>query len=98
MDQRSEKRKLQRTFDRSKTVNSTLLNLMFKKFFKINWKTTQAGIVATAAGLAIWGAALGDGFQLDDLKALAEGLAAIGGGIGLIFARDADKSSEESNG
>lgn len=71
-------------------------NLAMKAIFGPNWKTTQAGIAAIGSGLALLGTALGDGAQISDLQAVIEAVGFIGGGIGLIFARDRNVTSEQS--
>lgn len=61
----------------------------------VNWKTTIAGIgaLATAIGLVITDIQNGGTFALSEhLDAISVALA----GIGLIAARDGDKSSEEA--
>ncbi len=58
-----------------------------------NWKTSGAGIAAilVAAGAALTALTDGDPATTIDIASLA---AAIIAGVGLIFARDGDKSSE----
>lgn len=72
------------------------LNLAMRAIFGPNWKTTQAGIAAIGSGLALLGSALGDGAQISDLQAVIEAVGFIVGGIGLIFARDRNVTSEQS--
>lgn len=66
--------------------------------FLVNWKTTLLGISAVAGGV---------GGLADHLKDVADGkpftleavqlhFSAIAAGVGLIIARDADKSSQDS--
>lgn len=59
-----------------------------------NWKTTGAGIAAilVAAGAALTALTDNDPTTNIDLASL---LAAVLAGVGLLFARDGDKSSED---
>lgn len=67
-----------------------------------SWKTTLSGIVSLIAGIggvviAVLGGATVDEIDWSALAAtVAGGVAAIGTGIGLILARDNDKSSESA--
>jgi len=67
------------------------------KALKINWKTTAAGlgVIFTALWPAITAAT--DGIDATEPNWNLVFTAVIAG-IGLIFTRDADKSSEDSNG
>ena len=58
-----------------------------------NWKTTAAGVaaIATAVGAALTAMSDNDPATSFDVAAT---IAAVIAGIGLIFARDGDKSSE----
>lgn len=67
-----------------------------KRFFGPNWKTTQAGIASLGTGIALIGTALKDGAQLGDAQSIMEGVGFVTAGLGLIFARDRNVSSEES--
>lgn len=68
----------------------------------VNWKTTLAGIAALLIALGAFGSTLklllsGDVSGAMDSLAQNKGLwAAAIAGIGLIFSRDANKSSEQS--
>lgn len=66
---------------------------MIDKFFSSSWKTTGAGIgaILVAIGSAISALTDNDPGTTIDIGALS---AAIVAGIGLIFARDNDKSSK----
>lgn len=66
------------------------------KAILINWKTTLFGIGTLAGGIAAGAMTLADGWQSGDLDALTAAGAAITGGFAMIFARDADKSSQDS--
>lgn len=85
-------------------VENAFLRLALKKLenntqmksILTNWKTSLAGAAMLLPALGAIFGALTDGFQMRDVdvvKANWEGLAA---GVALIFARDGNKSSEES--
>jgi hypothetical protein len=76
------------------------MSIVLKKLlpFLINWKTTLLGISMVAGGIGSLAEHLHkatDGHPLS-LEAFQMGGAAIIGGFGLIFARDANKSSQDS--
>lgn len=67
--------------------------------FLVNWKTTLIGVSSVAGGIAgladhLVGVADGKALTFEGLQTWG---AMIMAGIGLIFARDADKSSQDSN-
>jgi hypothetical protein len=61
-----------------------------------NWKTTLLGVATVAGGIATIANTLADGWQNGDLELLTAGGAAVTAGAAMIFARDADKSSQDS--
>ena len=81
-------------------IHRATMKFVAKKLlpFLVNWKTTFLGITAIAggvAGLSEHLVGVADGKPLT-LEALQLHGAAIVAGFGLIFARDADKSSQDS--
>lgn len=62
----------------------------------INWKTTVGGLATLFGGVTLILATLQDGWQSGDFDQLSAGITAITGGFALVFARDADKSSQDS--
>lgn len=94
MDDASRRRKQRR--ERLHQPNKVRTGIIMKSIFGPNWKTTQAGIAAIGAGLAILGTSLKDGAQIGDVNGIMEAVGLIAGGLGLIFARDRNVSSEES--
>lgn len=61
-----------------------------------NWKTTITGIGMIAGGIAAIARTLSDGWGDGDMNLITTAIGAVGGGFGLIFARDGDKSSQDS--
>lgn len=61
-----------------------------------NWKTTLGGIGLLASGIAAAAHTLADGWQSGDMDLMTAAIGGITGGFAMIFARDADKSSETS--
>lgn len=62
----------------------------------VNWKTTMSGILSIIGGIsAIWFGLKAEGGLSQEV--LISGAGLILTGIGLIFARDADKSTEDQN-
>ena len=74
------------TISKNKTVKSILAN----------WKTSLLGAATLLGGLAAIAHTLSDGWQTGDLDLITAGGTAVSGGFAMIFARDADKSSEDS--
>lgn len=60
---------------------------------KRSWKTTTAGVAAIAGGVARFALALNEGKMTEE--AITTSVTAIMTGVGLLFARDNDVSSEE---
>lgn len=56
-----------------------------------SWKTTTAGVGGILTGLGMIAKALHDG----DYSQFGTAIAAVLTGVGLMFARDSDKSSED---
>lgn len=56
-----------------------------------SWKTTTAGVSGILTGLGMIAKAIHDG----DYSQFGTAITAIIGGVGLLFARDFDKSSED---
>jgi hypothetical protein len=85
---------------KSNPIHRAIMSFILQKIlpFLINWKTTLLGISMIAGGVG----ALADHLHKATagnpltLEAFQMGGAAIIGGFGLIFARDADKSSQAS--
>lgn len=73
-----------------------LILIMIAKFFKINWKTTAAGLGAIGAAVTGMAQVLSDGLQMSDVQPLTLAVGMLCGGIAAIFARDADKSTEDT--
>ena len=62
-----------------------------------SWKTTVAGLIGILTGLGMIGKILAEfaNGQLVTYEAVAIAFGSIAGGIGLIFARDNDRTSED---
>jgi len=85
---------------KSNQIHRATMKFVLKKIlpFLINWKTTLSGLALTTHGLSsifehLYSAT--DGHPLT-FEALQIGVAEIIAGVGLIAARDADKSSQDS--
>jgi hypothetical protein len=61
-----------------------------------NWKTTLLGTATLFGGLATIANTLADGWQSGDLELITASGTAVTAGAAMIFARDADKSSQDS--
>lgn len=61
-----------------------------------NWKTTLAGVGVLLGGVSVIAKTLSDGWQPGDMELLTGAGTAVAAGFGMIFARDADKSSQDS--
>lgn len=78
--------------------------LIIKHFFTsptmtsilINWKTTLAGIALLLGAIAKISSALADGFQSADIDVALAQWPLVVSGFAAIFARDANKTSEQS--
>lgn len=71
------------------------LNQVMKSILT-NWKTTLGGIGLLCGGIAAVARTLSDGWQPGDMELITTAVGAVTGGFAMIFARDADKSSESS--
>lgn len=85
---------------KSNPIHRATMSFLLKKIlpYLINWKTTLLGISMVCGGIGSLAEHLHkatEGHPLS-LEAFQLGGAAIIGGFGLIFARDADKSSQDS--
>jgi len=85
---------------KSNPIHRATMKFVAKKLlpFLVNWKTTLIGIGLVGggvAGIAEHLAGVADGKPLT-LEAVQVHLAAIAGGVAAIFARDANKSSQDS--
>lgn len=65
---------------------------------KLSWKTSVGGTVAVLSGLGMLGKILNDfaNGQPIQFQEIAIAISTIGGGLGLIAARDNDVTSEEA--
>lgn len=76
-------------------LNVILKSEPMKNFFA-NWKTSLSGVGLLLGGLGTIATTLSDGFQTGEGDVLMQAGAAVAAGFGLVFARDADKTSEQS--
>lgn len=68
---------------------------MIAKILKVNWKTTAGGLGSIGAALTAIAETLADGLQVGDIQPLSIAAGLLIGGLGLLFARDGDKSTED---
>lgn len=66
--------------------------------YKYSWKTTLGGIVAILGGLGMVGKILNELITYGNVsfEQISLAVSAIGGGIGMLFARDNNVTSEEA--
>lgn len=62
----------------------------------INNKTTIGGIGSILSGLALIANTLADGWQSGDFDAVSGGVGLVSVGLSALFARDADKTSQDN--
>lgn len=86
---------------KSKTIKGKVVDFVASrndtvKTALVNWKTTVGGLATLFGGVTLILTTLQDGWQGGDFDQLSAGITAITGGFALVFARDADKSSQDS--
>lgn len=81
---------------KNRVLDWTLIRNKTMKAILANWKTTLGGIGLLASGIAAAAHTLADGWQSGDMDLITAAIGGITGGFAMIFARDADKSSETS--
>lgn len=80
-----------------KALINLLIGLKSKKINTIltNWKTSLGGIALIASGISVVTSGLSDGYQAEEFETLSAAIGGIIAGFTLLFARDADKRSED---